>query len=238
MKNNKQIYLPGGTRQLDFLFKHYSGLPQKILVIGSVSELIAISLAVKFNCNVELIVEDYESLINSKLQIENNPQINLRLMEYDLTDFQNEEFDLIYAQASISLTKRNKIVKEIKRISKEGAYICIGEIVNLTKEVPRFVLDIYESSDLLPIYIESIEQYYSERGFSIAVSQDFSESLKEYYKNSSIMLKDSEHLFTDKEKSYYKKLINKISHESNAYLKLGGHKHTGFKVLLLQKEKN
>jgi DNA-directed RNA polymerase subunit N (RpoN/RPB10) len=36
------------------------------------------------------------------------------------------------------------------------------------------------------------------------------------------------------EKSYYKKLLNKISHESNAYLKLGADKYIGFKMLILK----
>ena len=38
------------------------------------------------------------------------------MMDFDNTDFNAEEFDLVYAQASISLLNRNKIVKEIKRI--------------------------------------------------------------------------------------------------------------------------
>ena len=40
---------------------------------------------------------------------------------------------------------------------------------------------------------------------------------------------------TDKEKSFYKKLLSKISHESNAYLKLGADRYIGFKMLILKK---
>ncbi|MEW6194148.1 MAG: class I SAM-dependent methyltransferase [Bacteroidota bacterium] len=233
-----QIMLPGLGKQLEFFLKNYNAVPKKILVIGSASEYIAKSIAEQFNCRVDLIVEDYESLLNSKLLIGNNSDINIKLMEYDITDFQDSEFDLVYAQASISLTKRNKIIKELKRITKAGSYFCMGEIVNLTQPVPRFIKDIYDSTDLLPLHVESIEQYYSERGFSILASSDFSKSLRDYYRNTLNMLKNSKQHLTDSEKSYYKKLLNKISHESNAYLKLGGDKYTGFKVLLLQKGQN
>ncbi len=233
-----QIMLPGLGNQLDFFLKNYNVVPGKILVIGSASEYIAKTLAKRFNRQVDLIVEDYESLLNSKLLIDNNPGINIKLMEYDITDFQDSEFDLVYAQASISLTKRNKIIKELKRITNAGSYLCVGEIVNLTQVVPRFIKDIYDSSDLSPLYVESLEQYYLERGFLVLASSDFSESLHDYYSNSLNMLKDSKQILTDNEKSYYKKLLNKISHESNAFLKLGGDKYTGFKVLLLQKGQN
>jgi hypothetical protein len=49
------------------------------------------------------------------------------------------------------------------------------------------------------------------------------------------MLKSSKSDLTQQEKSYYKKLLHKISHESNAYLNLGADKYIGFIALLLQK---
>jgi hypothetical protein len=47
-------------------------------------------------------------------------------------------------------------------------------------------------------------------------------------------LKQAIETLTEKEKSYYKKLLNKISHESNAYLKLGADKYIGYKLLILK----
>jgi hypothetical protein len=40
-----------------------------------------------------------------------------------------------------------------------------------------------------------------------------------------------------KEKSYYKKLINMISHEAKAYLNEGSDEYVGFYALILQKQK-
>ena len=40
---------------------------------------------------------------------------------------------------------------------------------------------------------------------------------------------------SDQEKSYYKKLLRKISHESNTYLRLGGEDFTGFTALTMRK---
>jgi len=37
------------------------------------------------------------------------------------------------------------------------------------------------------------------------------------------------------EKSYNKRILNKISHESNAYLNLGGSLHIGFKLIMARK---
>lgn len=238
MKIDTNILLPGLGKQLEFFFKNYDSVPTKILVVGSASERIAVKLSGKFKCGIDLIVEDYESLLNSKLLIGDDKNINLKLMEFDNTDFSNREFDLVYAQASISLTKRNKIIKELNRITTDRAFLCLGEVVNLTKEVPRFVIDINNYSDLLPLYVGELEKYYAERRFSVVASADFSGTLREYYLSYNNMLKDSKQNLTDSEKSYYKKLINKISHESNAFLKLGGHKYIGFRALLLQKGQN
>ena len=112
--------LPGLDRQIEFLVSNFKNSAQSILVVGSNSEEMAIELSNHFGTNVELIVEDYDSLMNSKLILESSPKVNVRLMDFEVTDFENSSFDLIYAQASISLTKRNKIVKELKRLLKPG----------------------------------------------------------------------------------------------------------------------
>ena len=52
------------------------------------------------------------------------------------------------------------------------------------------------------------------------------------------MLKNTKEDLPENEKSYYKKLLNQISHESNVYLKLGGDKYLGFYALILQKGEN
>lgn len=234
MKN--KILLPGLDKQIEFLKKHFNDTPQKTLVIGSSSEAVAIKLAQQFNSQISLIVEDYESLMSSKLILGGNEKVDLKMMSFETTDFPAEEFDLVFAQASISSVNRNKIVKEIKRILKPGGYFCLGEIVSLTVETPRFMSDIYDASDLLPLFIDIVEKYYSERKFLITAKEDLSSTLKEFYSLNADQLKSAKDNLMDNEKSYYKKLLNKISHESNVYLKLGGHKHIGFHVLLLRKD--
>lgn len=234
MNSRNEILLPGLDHQFAFLKRSYKQLPESILVIGSSCESISIRLSEKYNIVVNLIVEDYESLMNSKLLLEQK-NIILKMMSFEATDFSDKSFDLIYAQASISSINRNKIVKEIKRILKPGGYFCVGEIVSLKKEIPQFMKDIYNSSGLFPLYTDDLIKYYSERDFLINEEKDFSYSLKEYYSININKLTHAKENLSEKEKSHYKKLLNKINHESNAYLNLGGDKYLGFKALLLKK---
>jgi SAM-dependent methyltransferase len=236
--NKKQISLPGLNKQFDFLKNNLPANPESVLVIGSGSEPAASLISNHFACSTDLIVQDYESLMNSKIILGNDSKIKVSLMDYEVTDFAAESFDLIYAQASISLLNRNKIIKELKRILKPGGHICLGEIVSLRKDIPLFVKDIYDASGLLPLFVEDLEKYYAERNLNLISQQDFSNTLAEYYTQYSTQLKSTKYDLTDSEKSYYKKLLNKISHESNAYLKLGGDKFIGFVSLFLQKGNN
>lgn len=233
--NTKTILLPGLDKQINFLRKNLTSEINTALVVGSTSEIPAIKISKHFNCNVEIIVEDYESLLNSNLALGKESNIKVKLMSFDSTDFNSSSFDLIYAQASVSSTKRNKIVKEIKRILKPGGHFCVGEIVALNESVPMFVQNIFDSSNLLPLFNNDLKKYYHERKFILNGSVDLTNTLKEFYLLITDLLKNSKGELTPKEKSYYKKLVNKISHESNAYLKLGADKYIGFIALLLQK---
>jgi len=159
-------------------------------------------------------------------------------MDFEITDFEDSSFDLIYAQASISSLNRNKIIRELKRILRPGGYLCVGEIVSLKNDIPQFVKDIFDSSDLLPTFIGDFEKYYIDRNFEVIARYDLSKTLQDYYSKSASLLKNAKGNLDDKEKSYYKKLLNKISHESNAYLKLGGDKYIGFTAALLKKGEN
>lgn len=170
--------LPGLDRQIEFLLNNLKTPAQSILVVGSNSEEMALELSNHFDACVELIVEDYDSLMNSKLILESSPKINVRLMDFEVTDFTDSLFDLVYAQASISLTKRNKIVKELKRVLKPEGFLCVGEVVTLRKDYPPFVQDIFDSSDLLPLFIDDIEKYYTERKFNVLVRQNLTHTLR------------------------------------------------------------
>lgn len=232
-----KIFLPGLGKQLLFLKDHIKINGLKILVIGSASEEVAKILAEESKTKVELIVEDYDSLMNSKLFLDAHENVNVRIMDFETTDFNDSVFDLVFAQASISDFRRNKIVKEIKRILKPEAVLCVGEVVKFAETVPVFVEEIFESSNLDPLHSDNLQKYYKERKFDVIAEADFSATFIDFYSMNLRKLDDSKKELSDEEKSYYKKLLNRISHESNAFLKLGADKFIGFKSLIMKKGK-
>ena len=158
------------------------------------------------------------------------------MMDYENTDFRVDSFDVLFAQASVSLSGRNKIIKEIKKILKSGGVFCIGEIVLLKENPPAFIKDIWNSSDLQPLPEVALDKYYEEKGFEILSKKDLSFTLRGILSASEkMLLKETNELHED-EKSYYKKLLRKISHESDAYLKLGGDDYMGFTALIMRKK--
>lgn len=236
MKETQNILLPGGFKQFRILKTKYVLNDKNVLVVGSGSEKIAEKMIETGAASATMIVNDYDSLINARLNLIKDSKVLVKMMDFDNTDFDAEQFDLVYAQASISLLNRNKIVKEIKRILKPEGVFCVSEITSLTKEYPPFVKNIFETSDILPLLHNSCAEYYKERKFSVLYEEDLSSSLQSFYEHTAQELDDKIYKLTDKEKSYYKKLLNKISHESNAYLKLGADKYIGFKMLILKKD--
>lgn len=232
---NQNIFLPGGFKQFRILKTKYVLNDKNVLVIGSGSEKIAEKMIESGARSATMIVNDYDSLMNARLNLIKDSKVVVKMMDFDNTDFDTEQFDLVYAQASISLTNRNKIVKETKRILKPEGYLCVSEITALKKDYPPFVKNIFDASSILPLVNDKCSDYYKERNFSVLYEEDLSSSLQSFYENTYDMLDEKINSLTDKEKSFYKKLLNKISHESNAYLKLGADKYIGFKMLILQK---
>lgn len=233
MNKTQTILLPGLHKQIRFVENRIELADLNILVIGSGSAAIANYLS-KQN-SVEYILEDFESLISTKLELDNSTKINVKLMDFERTDFSSNQFDLVYAQGSVSDIKRNKIIKEIKRITKPSGYICLGEIVKLKETTPVFVKELFDSSNLDPLYNMELAKYYQERNFEIIDSIDLSATLSDYYRRYERLLDQKVKSLTTGEKSYYKKVLNKIKHESKAYLKLGADQYIGFVALLLKK---
>ena len=234
-QETQHIFLPGGFKQFRILKSKYTLSNKRVLIIGSNSEKISEKMVESETESVKVIVNDYDSLLNSRLNLNKESNIVVKMMDFDNTDFGSEEFDLVYAQASISLSSRNKIVKEIKKILKPAGILCVSEITALSKDYPPFVRNIFDASDILPLLNDKCANYYKEKKFTVLYEEDLTSSLKSFYETASVSLKESTDHLTDKEKSYYKKLLNKISHESNAYLKLGADKYIGFKMLILKK---
>jgi ubiquinone/menaquinone biosynthesis C-methylase UbiE len=234
MQENQNIFLPGGFKQFRILKSKYIISGKHVLVIGAGSEKIAEKMIDSNAAAVKMIVNDFDSLMNSRLNLSKESNIILEMMGYDNTDFSDNEFDLVYAQGSISSFNRSKIIKEIRRILKANGVFCVGEITSLKKDYPVFIKDIFESSEIHPLLKDSCSTYYIERKFLVLYEQDLSSSLKSFYENAAHELKEKINRLSEQEKSYYKKLLNKISHESNAYLKLGADKYIGFKMLILK----
>jgi ubiquinone/menaquinone biosynthesis C-methylase UbiE len=234
MKLNK-IFLPGTDKQAGIFVKKVDIKDKSVLVIGGGSEEIAKRIKKEEPLSLFLIVDEHESLLISRLSLKDEKEIQVRLMDLENTDFKAEQFDIVYAQASVSTDKRNKIIKEIRRILKPGGILCAGEIVNRTKEIPTFIKDIWNSSGISPLHETELNKYYTEKNFEILYEEDLSYTLKDFYSTSSNLLQEKIKDFSEKEKSHYKKLLNRISHESNAYLKLGGDKHIGFRMMIAKK---
>ncbi len=232
----KKIFLPGENQQLEFLIENVQLVNKQILVAGSASEEIASVLADRSGIRANLIVEDLDSFMNAGIQIEDDKKVKAALMDFDATDFAPNSFDLIYAQASITLENRNKIIKEFKRILKPEGILCAGEMVIFKEELPVFVANIFDSSGMAPLLDSELENYYIQRKFKVINTKDLTESLKSFYLSSLNELNKATVDLTEREKSYHKKLVKKIKHESDAYLKLGAEKYIGFKAIIMQKE--
>ena len=234
MKKENPIYLPGLKKQYEFLISKLELNGLKILVLGSSSYSIAKMLSLKSDNTVDIVVEDYESLLVTQLESGKNSELNIKLMDFEKTDYLENTFDLVYAQGSISDKRRKKIIKEITRILKPNGYLSVSEIVKLEDKIPNFIKEIYDLSNLDPLYSNNLNSFYEERNFEIIDSTNLSHTLREYYSLTLKLLKDNVKFLAPNEKAYYKKLLNKINHESNVYLKLGGDRFMGLISLIFK----
>ncbi len=235
MADNHTIFLPGSGNQFNHLKARASLNNKDILIIGSNSEKIA-QMFLNAEANfVTVILDEYDSLLNARYLLKDNEKISVRLMDFSSTDFNNSKFDIVYAQASISSKMRNKIIKEIKRILKPEGILSAGEIVSFKSSPPKFVNDIWESGNILPLNSDDIKKYYEERKFEVVDTLDLSAHLKEFYLESKNLLYNNIDSLSENEKAYYKKMLKRMSHESNAYLKLGGKNYMGFTSIIVMK---
>ncbi len=234
MKYN-EVFLPGLQNQVRFLQDNLKLENLDVLVIGTFSESIAVRFAVATKKTVHLIVPDFDSLLNANMLLDGDESVKVKIMDYERTDFEPNTFDLVYAQASISSENRRKILKEIKKILKPGGYLCVGEITSTNKALPVFLQEAYYSSGIQPIHGEELVKYYSDLGFEFMNSEDFSDTLREYYAKCKRKLNDSLDELKSNEQSYYKKILKRISHESNLFTRFNAEKYIGFTSMLLKR---
>ena len=235
MKINGKIFLPGTDKQISTFLKTVEIKDKSVLIIGSGSEEIAKIFYQNEAAKVYLITDDEDSLLQTRFVLSGLKEINVRLMEFDNTDFKADKFDIIYAQGTTGIKRRNKIIKEIRRILKPAGYFCIGEIVSLSQSPPQFVKDIWENNDFSPLVKNEFKEYYLSRGFELVAEEDLTGTLKDFYSYSKRALEESSKEFAEKELVILKKLIKTYSHEANAFLKLGGDKFIGYEMLILLK---
>ncbi len=236
MTEDHTIFLPGSGKQFNHLIGKVSLKDKDILIIGSNSEKIA-QMFLDAEANVvTIILDEYDSLMNARYLLKNKEEISVRLMDSNSTDFNDAVFDIVYAQASISSKMRNKIIKEIKRTLKPDGILNVGEITSLKSSPPIFVNDIWESGNILPLSSDDVKKYYEERKIEVVDTLDLSAHLKDFYLESKKLLFNNIDSLSENEKSYYKKLLKRMSHESNAYLKLGGKDYMGFTSIIARKE--
>ncbi|MEJ2103632.1 MAG: class I SAM-dependent methyltransferase [Ignavibacteriaceae bacterium] len=200
------------------------------LIIGSGCESIAVQLPKNFT-DVFIILNDYNSLMLSRTELNNDEKIKCKMMDYANTDFEKEYFDLIYAQASLSVPERKEILKEIKRILRKDGIFCTGEIVSLKEPVASFVKDIWERSGMEPLPSSGIKKYFEGKGFEVINEIDLSSTLKDFYEKLRYKVSKA----TKQEKEENKKYYTAIKHESDVYLKLGGDKYIGFISFIMRK---
>lgn len=169
--------------------------------------------------------------MQSRDRLQNADKIKIKMMDYAHTDFNDNYFDLIYAQASISVPDRKNIIKEIKRTLKNDGTVCIGEIVSLKEPVPTFVRDIWERSGLDPLPLSGINEYYENRGISITSEINLTATLKDFFQKLRYEISKT----SKDEKEANKKFYSAVKHEADAYLKLGGDKFIGFISFIMRK---
>jgi len=230
-----KIFLPGNEKQLEHLESKVEIPGKEVLVIGTGSEEIAVYFKKLGALSIKIIVSDYESMMNSRMILPKETEIRVSMMDFEHTDFSAGSFDLVYAQASVSSYNRNKIIKEIKRILKPDGILCTGEITCLKSPAPVFIQEMWDAGDILPLESNKVTAYYEERKFKVIDEINLSDTLTDYYLENHKLLKAKLPKLTESEKSYYKIILNRLSHESNVYLKHGGKDYIGFTSIIMRK---
>jgi SAM-dependent methyltransferase len=229
------IFLPGTDKQIKLLLEIVDPLNKNILLAGSQGDKIAGKILPYSPLSIQIITEDSNEMMEMRFTIKDK-SIPVKMMDYKNTDYKDGIFDLIYAQGTFSTSSRRKIYKEVLRILKDDGIICSGEVISSEDKVPPFVADVWEKSGIAPLTLEKLLRFYTEAGIEVLEQKNISYTLKEFYNSGKTMLKGFLKEGTEDEKKHYKKLINKVSHEANAYLNLGGDRYMEFHTFILKRK--
>lgn len=222
------VLLPGLEGQIDFLIKNLDLTNKKVLVIGAGSDYIASKISRLSSQHVDIIVDDTASMLLTRLNLSGHKNISCSMMDFDSTNFEDNSFDVVYAQASISSPNRKKILNEIFRILKPESYLCSGELIKLKNEIPPFIKNILSVSNLSPLNISDLKKLYESLNYFFIAEVDLSHTLNLYFDKAKQSAEIAEKSFKENEKAFHKKLLNRFAHESNSFLKFGADKYLGF----------
>jgi len=228
------IFLPGTDRQFKYFAENTAFEGKQILIAGSGTESFALELINLGAAEVQIITDSPDEIINMRVRVRGS-NLKIKLMDYKSTDFSGGRFDFIYSQGSFSIPARRKIYKEMLRILNQDSIICTGEIIRSQPEVPQFMSNIWETSELAPLLPDEQDRFFSSIGLQVVSMEDLSFTLKEFYLIGRSRLAEFAREGPEDEKKYYKKLMSKISHESNAYLDLGGDRFMKFYVYIIKR---
>ena len=120
-----------------------------------------------------------------------NDRVYTSQMDMNDLDYPNEEFDIVFSEASAYIMGFNKALKEWKRVIKDNGYLIISElswIKKPSKESKNFWKTHYEEIDTIENKIAQISENYKFIDYFILPKSDF----KSYYLNLENNLKDLE----------------------------------------------
>ena len=120
-----------------------------------------------------------------------NDRVYTSQMDMNDLDYPNEEFDIVFSEASAYIMGFNKALKEWKRVIKDNGYLIISEpswIKKPSKESKNFWKTHYEEIDTIDNKIAQISENYKFIDYFILPKSDF----KSYYLNLENNLKDIE----------------------------------------------
>lgn len=223
-------------KQLELLRSQELKEGSRSLVAGGGLEAAAAGIAGVTHGPVELITREEESLMQSRMQLAGNKYVNVRFMEFTATDFADDSFDVVYAQASVSTFERKDIAREFHRLLAHGGIACIGEIVSLRPDPPEFMTDIWDNSAIEPLPADELESAWTEAGFEVVRSEDLRRTLRTFYETLSEDLLSGATALTAADGKEAKWLLKQLKHEARTYLKGGGDKFMGYNALILKKK--
>ena len=240
--NNKRrsvklsVLLPGMDDQFLWFSNLYDVSGKTILVVGESSDGLAKFIEENFQAKIFFIVHEEDALFRSRLSLSANKNVTVRLMDSSHTDFKDNFFDAVYAQASVTVKERRKIAKEFFRITKPEGVLCVGEMCNLKKDVPQVIVDFWLRSSLAPLFVDELVPFYEAASWKLLDSKDLSETLDRFYIEFEKKAARNLPNLPEGEKKLHKKFIHKISHHANVFLRHGGYKNIGFSAMLFKKE--